>query len=246
MKTKIGKMPYLNSEIFYLKESDIFKYEIYTPRKMGIAFNDGCIKSGPLSLVDYFESQDAIPLENYCVSTKRKAKSVLLFSDLDIDEISNVYVTDETSTSVNLMKALNNFYWKNPKLKINQNMNEKSSVLLIGDSALRTQYAKTNQYKNIIDLGEEWNKYTSLPFVFAVWAYKELNNLEKNTLINDINKGISNIKESIEEIALKRADSFMNHSEISDYLNGFTYKISDNENKAIKLFKEMYNEIKKK
>ena len=52
--TKIGEMPYLNSEIFYLNKIPHFRYQKYTPKKMGIAIKEKAINSGPISLIDFF------------------------------------------------------------------------------------------------------------------------------------------------------------------------------------------------
>ena len=52
--TKIGEMPYLNSEIFYLNRISDFNYINLTPKKMGEAISEMKINAGPISLVDFF------------------------------------------------------------------------------------------------------------------------------------------------------------------------------------------------
>src|SRR5204862_4322372 len=42
------------------------------------------------------------------------------------------------------------------------------AVLVIGDAALAL--AQRDTYPHRYDLGEEWKRWTGLPFVFAVWA----------------------------------------------------------------------------
>jgi len=44
------------------------------------------------------------------------------------------------------------------------------AALLIGDPALLIQRAR---YLTVIDLAEEWRKYTGKPFVFAFWAVRQ-------------------------------------------------------------------------
>ena len=46
--TKIGEMPYLNSEIFYLNRVSDFEYIKLTPKKMGVSISDKKINAGPL------------------------------------------------------------------------------------------------------------------------------------------------------------------------------------------------------
>ena len=44
------------------------------------------------------------------------------------------------------------------------------AVLLIGDRAMR---ACLPGFAHAYDLGQEWHDWTSLPFVYAVWAVRE-------------------------------------------------------------------------
>src|SRR5256885_1746083 len=46
------------------------------------------------------------------------------------------------------------------------------AVLVIGDAALKLAAAGT--YTHRYDLGEEWKRWTGLPFVFAVWAARRI------------------------------------------------------------------------
>lgn len=239
--TKIGEMPYLNSEIFYLNKIPHFRYQKYTPKKMGIAIKEKAINSGPISLIDFFNLENLELLDNYCVATKKSANSVFVFSQKKLKDITNVSVTSQTSTSVILLKVLNNFFWKNKNLKIKSNAFKSDSRLIIGDDALAESNSKNYNYK--YDLGLEWHKNTGMPFVFAVWAY---NVLEENDLINlsnSINKGLNNYDESIKYIVKNNKKPYMSEKNIFDYINGFSYRIGNPEEKAINIFKEMYNEI---
>ena len=74
--TKIGEMPYLNSEIFYLNRISNFNYINLTPKKMGVAISEMKINAGPISLVDFFKIDNLNLLNNYCVATKKSANSV--------------------------------------------------------------------------------------------------------------------------------------------------------------------------
>ena len=94
------------------------------------------------------------------------------------------------------------------------------------------------------DLGYEWNKLTGLPFVFALWAYDELENNDLSKLEDSINLGIDNYTNSLEIIIKKNNRNYLTKSEIVNYLEGFTYRVGDIEEKAINTFKEMYNEIR--
>mgnify|MGYP003325413017 FL=1 len=89
---------------------------------MGKSIIKGEIDAGPISLVDFINSKSLKPILNYCVSTRKYANSVYIFSNKSLGEINKIYVTNETSTSVILMKVLNQFYWNNDGLKITKNI----------------------------------------------------------------------------------------------------------------------------
>ena len=241
--TKIGKMPYLNSEIFYLKNKENFKYVPLTPKEMGYSIKSGNIDAGPISLVDFINSESLKPLMNYCVSTKKYANSVFIFSRKKLGEIKNIYVTDETSTSVVLMKVLNRFYWKNDIFKISKEIHNSDSRLLIGDKALKMKLSNNNEYEHINDLGFEWYKFTSLPFVFALWAHNNLNKTQKDDIEDSIDFGIRNYENSIRMIIENRKDNLFTPEVIANYIKGFNYELTNLENNAITTFKEMYNKL---
>tara|TARA_B100001029_G_C15011243_1_gene424383 strand:+ start:243 stop:971 length:729 start_codon:yes stop_codon:yes gene_type:complete len=239
--TKIGEMPYLNSEIFYLSKFSNFQYINLTPKKMGEAISVEKINAGPISLVDFFKSKNLNLLNNYCVATKKSANSVFLFSEKKIEDAENIYITNETSTSVMLLKTLNHFYWKNNNIVFQKSALNCKSKLIIGDSALRL--VNSNEFKYKYDLGHEWNNLTGLPFVFALWAYNKLGNNELNELENSINFGLDNFDDSLEIIVKKNKRNYLSKSEIVNYIEGFSYRVGNLEEKAINTFKEMYNEI---
>ena len=241
--TKIGEMPYLNSEIFYLNKLPHFDYLKLIPKKMGIAIKDKKINAGPISLIDYLNQTNLRQLDNYCVATKNSANSVFVFSQKKINDITSVSVTNQTSTSVILLKVLNNFFWKNKNLKVRSSHYKSDSRLIIGDDALKESYFNKN-YTYKYDLGLEWHKNTGLPFVFAVWAYNKIREKDFNVLKNSIKYGLDNYDESIKTIIKKNKNTFLSDKKIINYISGFSYRIGNIEEKAINIFKEMYNEVK--
>ena len=100
-----------------------------------------------------------------------------------------------------------------------------------------------SDFKYKYDLGHEWNNFTGLPFVFALWAYNKLGDNELIDLENSINLGLNNFNASLEIIIRKNKRTYLSKSEIINYLEGFSYRVGNLEEKAINTFKEMYNEI---
>lgn len=261
MKTKIGRMPYINSDIFYIHREDCFEYVSYTPRQMGLAFEEGVIKAGPIAIVDFFRINKAKLFEDLCVSTKESAKSVLLFSKkCKLQEINKVFITNQTSTSVNLLKVLSKYYWKITNLVLTENQMEYDdcdAFLFIGDEALNMGWGRgispaqlpcspNKTPLKIIDLGLEWFKYTSLPFVFAVWAYDDITTEECQILKESLYHNLRFDGDqylNIPTISQRRSTDNLKESTISWYLNGFNYRISKSETDSINLFKQLYNDL---
>ena len=261
MKTKIGKMPYINSDIFYIHREDCFEYVNYTPRQMGLAFEEGVIKAGPIATVDFFRINKAKLFEDLCVSTKESAKSVLLFSKkCKLQEITKVFITNQTSTSVNLLKVLSKYYWKIPNPLLTENRMEYDdcdAFLFIGDEALNMGLSRGmsptqlpfNPNKSslkVIDLGLEWFKYTSLPFVFAVWAYDDIPKEEYQRLKDSLYHNLRFDGDryiNIPIVSQRRSTDYLKESTITWYLNGFNYRMSKSENDSIDLFEQLYNNL---
>ena len=82
--TKIGEMPYLNSEIFYLNKLPQFDYIKLIPKKMGFAIKENKINTGPISLIDYFNQPNLRQLDNYCVASKDSANSAVSYTHLTL------------------------------------------------------------------------------------------------------------------------------------------------------------------
>ena len=87
------------------------------------------------------------------------------------------------------------------------------------------------------------SKFTSLPFVFALWAHNNLDTTQINNLKECIDYGLNNYDNSIKLIIEKRGSDFFSSEIITNYIKGFNYELTKPENNAITTFKEMYNKL---
>ncbi|RCK74004.1 MAG: hypothetical protein IGBAC_2151 [Ignavibacteriae bacterium] len=250
----IGKIPYLNSIPIYhnLKIDSYFTLPLF-PHRLGEMMSNGYIDAGLISLVDYLNNKEKLNLSRWCLSSREKVQSVLLFSKYKLEELENkkIGITDETSTSVKLLKVI-----LEKKYKINAlfeefhqpkiSFQEFDAVLLIGDNALNKYKAQNPEFNYKFDLAEEWFQWQNLPFVFAVWV--ERKDLLPN-LSDDIIKTVElNIQKNFDELsAIVKQYRFgvkLTDEEIIEYLKGFNYKIGDEELSAIRKFEELIRETK--
>ena len=241
MKIRVGRIPYLNSEPFYyeLMRDDI-ELRPLVPSALARAAEGGEVDAGPLSLVDYLRLEDRFTrLGQFCIATLEKARSVLLYSKLPIQELdgANIGVTGDTSTSVRLLDVLlTHRYQVKPAsyLPLDQ---PNDAFLIIGDEALRRRYGVPS-YPYRYDLGEEWYRWHRMPFVFALWAVRrDMSESQATYLENVLYSCIDEGLEHMYVIGQNREDVRMSSREIVEYYQGFRYWAGVGEHKAIELFK---------
>ena len=241
MKIRVGRIPYLNSEPFYYElVRDDIELRPLVPSALARAAEEGELDAGPLSLVDYLRLEDRFArLGQFCIATLEKARSVLLYSKLPIQELSgaNIGVTSDTSTSVRLLEVLLTYKYQTKPATYLSLDQPNDAFLIIGDEALRRRYGVPS-YPYRYDLGEEWYRWQKMPFVFALWAVrrdmseKQAAYLE-NVLYSCIDEGL----EHMYVIGQNREDVRMSSREIVEYYQGFRYWAGVGEHKAIELFK---------
>ncbi len=234
-------MPYLNSEPFYweLVRDDI-ELEYLVPSAISRAVEQGELDAAPLPLVDYFRLQDRFAqLGQFCIATMEKARSVLLYSKRPIQNLdgATVGVTGETSTSRRLLEVLLTHRFKVKPASYVTLREPNDAFLLIGDEALRRRYGVPS-YPYRYDLGEEWYRWTQMPFVFALWvARRDMSARQVTYLENVLYSCVDEGLEHMYVIGQMRQDVRMSPREIVEYYQGFRYWAGVSEMKAIERFK---------
>lgn len=188
----------------------------------------------PVAIIPQLNSYRII--SDYCIGAIGKVHTVLLLSKIPLPEIKNIYLDNESRTSVQLVKVLAENYWKinpgwinisNSEASIN---NDFESVVLIGD---KTFSAREN-YPYVYDLAEEWYKFTNLPFVFACWvANKSL----PDEFINKFNETIKIGVENIDEVIEAFKDKIPGNVDAREYYTRYiSYNLDENKKKGLELF----------
>jgi len=103
---------------------------------------------------------------DYCIGSVGAVNSVFIFSHVPVDQIKTLRLDSHSRTSNNLAKVLLKFHWKQ-EVNFTTDINAASdAIVLIGD---RT-FGKKDTYPYAYDMGEEWMRFTGLPFVYAAWV----------------------------------------------------------------------------
>ncbi|MDH3214940.1 MAG: menaquinone biosynthesis protein, partial [Candidatus Krumholzibacteria bacterium] len=211
MNIRLGRIPYLNSEVFYQDfPLDLVELHDLVPSALSRAARRGEVDVGPVPVVTCFELEEQfMPLGDFGISVKNKARSVLLLSKRPIEELdgARIGVTGESSTSVRLLRILLAIRYRiRPSRYVSTKDVNSDAILLIGDAALNNRHGLPS-YRLVYDLGELWLEWTKLPFVFARWIVRrDLNPEAVGLLIRLLEKSLQRGLQRIDQIAAKRTD----------------------------------------
>ncbi|MEO8852670.1 MAG: menaquinone biosynthesis protein [Ginsengibacter sp.] len=175
-KVRVGAVSYLNTKpLIYGIEKGMIKDEadllIDYPSKIASMLLEDEIDVGLVPVAIIPEMKEYHIISDYCIGSMGKVASVCLFSEVPLDKIETILLDYQSRTSVALLKVLIKDFWKIKVAFENTSGNYQTKIsgttagLVIGDRAL--QQRKISPF--IYDLGEEWEKFTGLPFVFAAW-----------------------------------------------------------------------------
>jgi aminodeoxyfutalosine synthase len=251
----MGKIPYLNCVPFYDRfESKPFRLIPLAPRQMGKLAEQNQIDGGPLSLLDYWRVEKDFDLLDYGIAVRHLARSVVFYSNFPWMELEGkrLGITSETSTSIELLKVLlANKYGVAAKLERMHPIFQASgaahfdAVLVIGDEALIRAKAGLANFRFSFDLGKEWNDWTGLPFVFAVWAVrKNVITEKKQALIDQLEKAALDADQRHPNFGAWHGKRLgMTPAEVQVYLDGFIYRLGEREKAAMEKFRGLLMEM---
>jgi chorismate dehydratase len=242
---RIGKIPYLNSILFFhgLENEPGVRLESLVPRALSSAVAEDDVDAGPVPLVTAWEIEDRFtPLGDFCISTIDWARSILFFSKRPFDQLDGavIGVTNETSTSVRLLRALLTHAWRvRPARFTHVDWPTNDAFLLIGDEALIHRRG-VKDYPHVADLGDVWHKWTGLPFVFARWMVRTtLPDADKARLVTLLDRSLAEGWTHFERVVSPRAqDLHMTIEEMREYLQGFRFRMTAAEQQAIGKFRQ--------
>jgi len=175
-KIKVGAVSYLNTKpLIYGFEQGMMKDSIEMiadyPASIAAKLLNNEIDLGlvPVAIIPKLSEHHIIG--DYCIGANGEVASVCLFSDVPMEEITEVLLDYQSRTSVQLAKILLNEYWKidpvliNAKADFRQHIKATTAGLVVGDRAFEQRKLSRYAY----DLSKAWKELTGLPFVFAAW-----------------------------------------------------------------------------
>jgi chorismate dehydratase len=216
------------------------------PRELGRLAARGEVDAGPMAVVDWFAlEKDFEPAGPYGIASDGPALSVFLFSTRPIEALQDsvIAVTEETSTSFQLMRVLlEERYGVRPR-EYRRGAEKGDASLIIGDAAL--EEAKRRRFEFVYDLGEEWRRWQGLPFVFARWVIRrDLPEAEKKRFARLLESSFEAGMQNLEELARQCAgQGALDAAEIVAYLRNLVYRMGPDEERGLAEFRRLLGRV---
>ena len=180
----------------------------------------------PVAAIPFVPNANIV--SDYCIGSVGAVNSVFIFSNIPASKIKTVKLDPQSRTSNLLAQVLLKFHFKVDVNFTTDQDEETDAIVLIGD---RT-FGRKQDFAYTYDMGEEWMKFTDLPFVYAAWvANKEIS----SAFIADFNTalafGLAHRKELLKD--LPTVPDF----DLADYLlNKLDFELTADKRKALDLF----------
>jgi chorismate dehydratase len=232
----IGEIPYLDCYPYFIPlrksfNQPFFQYFAGHPTELNSALKRGQIDVSISSSIEYCQGFDGyVILPDLCIGSNGPVGSVLLFSDIPIEDLDEMTISlpPSSASSVNLIKILlTKYYQFNSQFKTS--WSEAEAHLLIGDSALREKTLE--RYPHVYDLGELWKEQTGLPMVFAVWIVRREAATEKReqliALHQALKLAIEDAKKDWNKLASEMTNyDWMKKEEVVKYWRGINFSLT--------------------
>jgi len=217
-----------------------------TPSELNDLLVAGELDVSVISAIEYARhAKDLLLLPDLAISCDGAVRSVALFSRRTVGQLDGrtVLLSASSRTSVALLELLCRDVWKiKPRFAEAraeaQDLDALAAlphdaVLVIGDAALQLAAART--YPHRYDLGEEWKRWTGLPFVFAVWAARRVASPAAvqrghQALLDSRTWGLAHLDELAADASRKTGVPV---AACREYLGGLDYAFSDQHRTAL-------------
>lgn len=255
-QARIGMVNFINTAPLY----EVWKRTVQrpdwqvveaVPATLNSMLHQGQLDLGFISSHEYaVHSPEYKILAELSISASGPVGSVLLLSRYAPSELSGktVLLSSQSATSASLVRIiLEEFLQVTPRYETGSltDLQNKpappAACLAIGDEALR--FARSGDFPFVLDLAELWQQHTALPFVFAVWAVREVFCQTDPTtvaaihqeLLRCLHQGQNELRAISQEVAPRIP---MDEDACYRYLCGLEYDLDDKKQRALALFFE--------
>jgi chorismate dehydratase len=237
---RIGAVSFINSRplIRGLERRRGVELTHDVPGALADALRVGNLDAALVPVVEYMRGVGKYVVPGISIACRGQVRSVRLVSRVPANELEAVSVDRGSRTSVALLRVLlSEMHGVLPDFHIFRpgpdNWFERfQAALVIGDDALRDVPGVEHDY----DLGRQWTSFTSLPFVFAFWVYRdpELSTELSGLLREARDAGLADLEAVADEAS---RDSGFERGKIFEYLSRHLhYDLGKRELTGLELF----------
>lgn len=242
---QIGAVSYLNSKPL-IEDLDQLassaKLTLDYPSRLADDLAAGELDVALIPSFEFLRHRDYEIVSDACVATHGAVMSVKLYTRKPWGEIRRLALDEGSRTSAALAQILlAERYGVHPELMplpIGESAESSpaDAVLMIGDRAM---HPPTETFHDAWDLGEEWLRWTGLPFVFALWAARQGTPLDdvEQALTESRDRGVSRLT----DIARREASELGLSEDIAtSYLQENLYfRLGSAERSGLRLFQQL-------
>ena len=176
-KSTIGRVSFINCDPLFHGLGNEWNILSAPPSWLtGHLLRNDCLMA-PIPAADFADNCDELMLiPDIGISSRGEVGSVLLFGDRKIEDMRDVAIPSDSSTSVRLLEYLLKVRGCDPRLvlmgpDLDTMLDRCDGALLIGDRALSA--AREHPERVRMDLGTSWMEHTGNTMVFGVFAARK-------------------------------------------------------------------------
>jgi cyclic dehypoxanthinyl futalosine synthase len=181
-RVRIGGVTYLNAQPLihalraehaptqFAAEVDL---RIDYPSRLADGLAAGELDVAIIPSIEYLRQPGRRIVSDACIACDGAVRSVKLYGRVRVEQIRSLSLDEGSRTSAALVRILlKERFGLEPELRpmplgMPLSASTADAVMLIGDRGMRPP---EEPYPLVWDLGEEWSRWTGLPFVFALWV----------------------------------------------------------------------------
>jgi chorismate dehydratase len=249
MLVRVSAVSYFNSApfVYGLRHSGIrnsIELSLDYPAECARKLIDNAVDVGliPVATIPLLSEYHLV--SNYCIGSMGDVQTVVLLSQMPLQELTSIALDNQSRTSSQLVRVLakhlwaKDLVWKDVSVSsYAQQVSPTEGLVAIGDKV----FELLPYFKYSLDLSGEWHRLTGLPFVFAAWvANKQLPEI----FIDGFNLALQHGINSIQHVAERYASCYYTPLQAANYLtHSISYPFTPDKRKAMELFLKMVKDL---
>ena len=242
-RVRVGAVSYLNTKPLVYRLDEIAPFADITydlPSRLADQMKAGELDVALIPSIEYFQDPTYRIISDACIGCRGPVLSVKLLTRVPLEAIRTLALDEGSRTSVALVRILlQQRFGITPRLEplpIGSAASDTTAdaVLLIGDRAI---HLPEGEFRDAWDLGDQWCRWSELPFVFAMWTARP--GVETAALATCLEQARDEVVAKLEQIAVEEAAAVsLSTADCLAYLrDNLHFYLGSDEQDGLKLFR---------